>query len=356
MKGRVIALGPWAGRSLAALMVDGALEELLVDPPDDVVLPGAIFRATADRPVKGLGGIFVKLPGGASGFLRQISGVAPGQRLIVQVTGPAEPGKALPVTHRLLFKGRYAIVTPGAPGVNVSRRLQDEGLRAGLLALAAEAGASTEAEAPGVILRSAAERALAEGAGDEVTAEIAALLALSAQILADADGPPELLLEGALAADVAAREWRDPPPDEICEGERALEDLGLPEQIAALLRPDMALPGGASLRIEVTRALVAVDVNTGPDTSPAAALKANISAARALPRALRLRGLGGQVVIDFAPLPKRDRTVLDQVLRTAFKGEGAETHLAGWTALGLYELVRKRDRLPLAALLPGAAP
>ena len=109
---------------------------------------------------------------------------------------------------------------------------------------------------------------------------------------------------------------------------------------------------GASLWIEPTRACVTVDVNTGPDTSPAAGLKANIAAARELPRQLRLRGLGGQVVVDFAPMPKRDRQILDQALRAAFKGEAAETNLAGFTALGLYEMVRKRDRLPLADLLP----
>ena len=109
------------------------------------------------------------------------------------------------------------------------------------------------------------------------------------------------------------------------------------------------------MEVEPTRALVAVDVNTGADASPAAGLKVNIAAARALPRALRLRGLGGQVVVDFAPMPKKDRAVLDQVLRAAFKGEASETSLSGWTNLGLYELVRKRDRLPLAELI-GAAP
>ena len=101
--------------------------------------------------------------------------------------------------------------------------------------------------------------------------------------------------------------------------------------------------------------MVAVDVNTGTDTSPAASLKANIAAARDLPRQLRLRGLGGQVVVDFAPMPKKDRATLDQVLRAAFKGESAETSLSGWTTLGLYELVRKRDRLALSALLAGRA-
>jgi Rne/Rng family ribonuclease len=102
------------------------------------------------------------------------------------------------------------------------------------------------------------------------------------------------------------------------------------------------------MMIEPTRALVAVDVNTGPDTSPAAALKANIAAARDLPRQLRLRGLGGQVVVDFAPMPKKERALVEQVLRAAFKADGAESSLSGWTTLGLYELVRKRDRRPLA--------
>ena len=77
MKGRILVMDEIAGRQAAALMVDGQLEEFALDPADDLVLPGAIYRAVADRPVKGQGGIFVKLPGG-SGFLRQISGVAPG--------------------------------------------------------------------------------------------------------------------------------------------------------------------------------------------------------------------------------------------------------------------------------------
>ena len=124
MIGRVVVLGSVQGQAAAALIVDGQIEELLIDPADDTPLPGAIYRAVADRPMKGQGGMFVKLPEG-SGFLRQTDGIAPGQRVIVQVTGPAEPGKALPVTARLLFKSRLAIVTPGAPGLNISRRIRD---------------------------------------------------------------------------------------------------------------------------------------------------------------------------------------------------------------------------------------
>ena len=349
MKGRVLVLDAVAGRQAAALMVDGRLEELAIDPDGDTPLPGAIFRAVADRPVKGQGGIFVKLPGG-SGFLRQISGVAPGQRLLVQLSGPAEPGKALPVTTRLLFKSRFAIITPDAPGLNISRRIKDEDLRAEL-AEQAEAGMAGANPALGLILRSAC----AEAEPDAVAEDIAAMRGLAEAILADTTGGPELLLDGPGAQDLAFRDWLDPPVDEADTDPGSFDRHGLHDAIAELLSPRVSLEGGGHMQIEPTRALVAVDVNTGPDTTPAASLKVNIAAARELVRQLRLRGLGGQVVVDFAPMPKRDRSILDQVLKAAFKGDG-EVNLAGWTTLGLYELTRKRDRLPLAGLLTGLDP
>jgi ribonuclease G len=346
MKGRVLVLDEIGGRPAAALLVDGQIEELAVDPGDDAVLPGAIFRSVADRPMKGQGGIFVKLPGG-SGFLRQISGVAPGQRLLVQVTGPAEPGKALPVTTRLLFKSRFAIVTPDAPGLNISRRIKDEDERAALQALA-EAGMAGADARLGLILRSACD-----GAEEDAIAEdIAAMRGLAEAVLADLTGGPELLVDGAGAHDLAFRDWLDPAVDEADTEAGSFERQGVMEAVQALLSPRVTLDGGGHMMLEPTRALVAVDVNTGPDTSPAASLKVNIAAARDLPRQLRLRGLGGQVVVDFAPMPKRDRAILGQVLKAAFKAEG-ETNLAGWTTLGLYELTRKRDRLPLSEVLAG---
>lgn len=344
MKGRVVVLGAVGGLEAAALMVDGQLEDLLVDASDAMALaPGAICRAKIERPMKGQGGLFVMLPGGEKGFLKDAKGLSPGQSVLVQVSGGAEPGKAIPVTLRLLFKGRYGIVTPGAPGLNVSRRIRDEDMREGLQALAAVVMEGSEM---GLILRSACEGA-EEG---EIVEDLAALRDLAEAVLADVDGAPELLVDAPSPHEEAWREWADPAPDEVVEG---FEEHGVLEAIDAVLTPRVALPGGGHLMIEPTRALVAVDVNTGADTSPAAALKANIAAARDLPRQLRLRGLGGQVVVDFAPMPKKDRLVLEQQLRAAFKTEAAETSLAGWTPLGLYELVRKRDRVALTALLAG---
>lgn len=346
MKGRVVIVDEIGARQVSALVVDGQLMELSVDPEGDAVLPGAIYRAIADRPVKGQGGIFVKLPEG-SGFLRQISGIAPGQRLLVQVSGPAEPGKAVPVTARLLFKSRFAIVTPDAPGLNISRRIREEDARAELAAIAAE-GMAGAAETLGLILRSACDGA----EPDAIAEDIAAMRGLAEAVLADLKGDAELLVDGAGAHDIAFRDWLDPAPDEAVMEPGGFAEHGVDEMVAALLQPRVDLPGGGHMMIEPTRALVAVDVNTGPDTSPAASLKVNIAAARDLPRQLRLRGLGGQVVVDFAPMSKKDRAILDQVIKAAFKGDG-EANLAGWTTLGLYELTRKRDRLPLAEVARG---
>lgn len=347
MKGRLVILDELAERQVAALVIDGRLEELAIDPDGDVPLPGAIYRAVADRPMKGQGGIFLRLPQGATGFLRQISGIAPGQRLLVQAAAPGEPGKALPVTTRLLFKSRFAIITPGAPGLNISRQIRDDGMRAALADLATGMMEGAEAQL-GLILRSAC----AEAEEEAIAEDIAAMRGLAEAVLADVDGEPELLVDGPGAHDLAFRDWLDPAPDDLLTEPGGMAAQGVDQMIRDLLSPRVPLPGGGHMMIEPTRALVSVDVNTGGDTSPAAGLKANIAAARDLPRQLRLRGLGGQIVVDFAPMPKKDRGTLDQVLKAAFRAEG-EAHLAGWTALGLYEMTRRRDRLPLTELARG---
>lgn len=347
MIGRVVILGEVKGREAAALVVDGQLEDLLLEAPEDAdFAPGTILRGIVDRPMKGQGGVFVKLPNGASGFMRQVSGFAPGQRVIVQVSGVSEPGKAVPVNTRVIFKSRYAIVTPDAPGLNISRRIRDEELRADLQALAEEAMAGADGR-HGLILRSACE--LADDT--EIAEDILAMRDLAAAVMADIQGEPELLVDAPGPHEEAWREWADPAPDAVESDEGAIEANGVLEMIDALLTPVVPLNGGGSMIIEPTRALVAVDINTGADTSLAAGLKANIAAARDLPRQLRLRGLGGQITVDFAPMPKKDRGTLEQVLKAAFKGESAETTLAGWTPLGCYELQRKRDRAALERLL-----
>lgn len=322
------------GREAAALLVRGRLDDLLLDA--DAPRPGTIYRAFADRPVKGQGGMFLRTPDGTA-FLRQIKGLAPGQPVLVQITGYAEPGKALPVTAKLLFKSRYVIVTPEAPGLNISRAIKDDEIRVRLMEIAHAA-----APEQGLILRSSCE-----GAGDEdIAADIAAMLDLAAKVLPEIKGDqPEKLVEGEGPHALAWREWVDPA--EVITAPGSFVEQDVLDQIDALQNPHVPLSGGAHMYIEPTRALIAVDVNTGRDTSPAAGLKANLACTRELPRQLRLRGLGGQITLDLASMPKKERRGFESALRAALRKDRTETELVGWTPLGHYELQRKRDRIPL---------
>lgn len=339
MKGRTIILDHLGEVEAAALMVDGKLDDLLVD--SDAPRPGTVYRAIADRPVKGQGGMFLKTPDG-SAFLRQIKGLAPGQPILVQVTGFAEPGKAIPVTAKVLFKSRYAIVTPDAPGLNISRSIKDEEERDRLLEIAHDA---MEGTAHGLILRSSCVGAEAEEIADDITA----MLTLAATVVEDAATEMDVLIEGDGPHVLAWREWTTPA--EVVTETGGFESRGVLDALEDARGALVGLGGGASMYVEPTRALIAVDVNTGNDASLAAGIKANMACARLLARALRVRGLGGQITLDLAPMPKKDRRAFEHALRAAFRGDDVETALVGWTPLGHYELQRKRARVPLSEAL-----
>ncbi len=337
MKGRQILLDHLGEAEAAALIVDGRLEDLLLDG-DGAPRPGTIYRALADRPVKGQGGMFLKTPDG-SAFLRQVKGLSPGQPILVQVTGYAEPGKAIPVTQKLLFKSRYAIVTPDAPGLNISRSIRDDDMRDKLLELAHDVMDGSDM---GLILRSCC----AEADADDIADDISAMADLARKVMSDSAGDAETLAEGDGPHILAWRDWTDPA--QIVTDDGSFETNGVLDLIDDLKDTRAALQGGGAIFIEPTRALVAVDVNTGSDASLAAGIKANMNAARELPRQLRLRGLGGQIVLDLAPMPKKDRRVFETALRAAFRADQIDTVLVGWTPLGHYELQRKRARIPLS--------
>ncbi|WP_424832986.1 ribonuclease E/G [Ruegeria sp.] len=339
MKGRTVVLDHIQGREAAALMVDGILEDFLI--ASDAPPIGTIYRARADRPVKGQGGMFLTTPDGPA-FLRQVKGLAPGVQLLVQVTGFAEPGKALPVTNRILFKSRYAIVTPDAPGLNISRSIRDEDERDRLLEIAHDQMQGCDY---GLILRSCCH-----GADDaDIAEDVSAMRAQAEQVMLDPGTEPETLCDGDAPHVLAWRDWTDPA--EVATAAGSFETHGVLDALDVASGIVEPLPAGASLFIQPTRALVAVDVNTGSDTSLAAGTKANFACAKALPRALRVRGLGGQITLDLAPMPKKDRKGFESALRSAFKTDLDETILAGWTPLGHFELQRKRGRVPLAEVL-----
>ena len=103
MKGSLIAFDTFRGHRAAARMVDGKLNDLLIDPPDDRIRPGTIYRAKVGRPLKGQGGAILETPDGPL-FLRQAKGIGQGESVLVQTGTFPEPGKATPANLKLLFK------------------------------------------------------------------------------------------------------------------------------------------------------------------------------------------------------------------------------------------------------------
>jgi len=207
---------------------------------------------------------------------------------------------------------------------------------------------------PGIIIRSAAagaaDGAAAGAAAGALHGDIMKILTARTRAECQAAGTPPLAHAVASA----------PSPEEFarCEwegvletGPRLFDTYGVWDEIERLKSPRVDLPSGAWMAVEATRAMVTADVNTAGEFGGGGALTANLEAAKELPRQLRLRGLGGQIVIDFAPLKKTDRKRIEEALKTAFRKDPVETTLAGWTPMGNFELQRKRERRPLTELL-----
>ena len=329
-KGAFIAFDTFNSRGCAAMLYDGLLVDLLMDSGASEVVPEAIYFATAGRDLPRQKAMMVDLGAGATGFLKYKT--PPTERaFLVQVKTHVGEGKAAPVRESPLLKGRYVILVLGESGaVNVSKAIDPDRRDALKTAVAGAAGDAS------VILRTECQNGLLA----DIIAEVRDMVLLAADIRARC-GAVGLVHPAPSARVLALRDWGDVP---IIDEAGCFERLGVADQIESLDSPIAGLPNGARMVIESTSALVAVDVDTGGDFGGDAGARANFACAGDLPRQLRLRGLGGQIVIDPAPMPKRDRTRFEMILRKALTGDDVPTEMVGWTKLGHYELQRKRSR------------
>ena len=343
MEQDLIILDELNGKEAAVLLRSNKLEDCFFSLMDERILtPENIYNGLIDRTVKGQGGAFIKLPNNTNGFLRNSKGLKLGEKILVQVTGYPDEGKAIPLTNKIMLKGRTVIVTPFAKGINFSRqiKLEHEKLRI-LDALNSIFPGDLDF---GIIVRSVARHSRSE----EIQNEAKSYINKAKKILSGEEKKPTQLVQGSSPHELALREWRI--SDDIKVIYNGFEDYGILDKLESLLNPKVEA-GLGTIFIESTRALVAVDVNTGKDFSLTSGLKANLNLARMLPRQLRLRGLGGQIVLDLAPMPKRDRKLFEIELKRAFKADPVDTTLVGWTPLGHYEMQRKREKVSLESVL-----
>ena len=392
------------GGLLAASVDKGQIQSLEVDTPAEEVRWGSMYWAKVARIDKSLDAAFVNLDGDNIGiinnadvYVTQKDGsvkrggdvaigkiLKPGQMIAVQAqssfisTDPENPfakaggGKIPKLSMNVVLHGRYIILAP-MEGVNrVSKRIRDKNMRAQM-----EEMLESLKDCTGCILRAAA----ANTQTDILVREARILAAAWSQIQEFFEGSePQLIVEGPDAVQrilsdlssnlISAIElttmdhfqlveaWCDIyAPDLVpkitpLEIEGGTEELGLfehrdiVEQIEKLFHPYAVLKRGGNIIIQDTAALTAIDINSAQDKRPA--LDVNLDAADEIARQIRLRNLGGIIMIDFLKMKAaKDKKAVQKRLQAAFDTDSCTVQIHGWTKLGLLEVARHRRTAPL---------
>ena len=380
----------------------GAVQELHVERDSSRGIVGNIYLGRVCRVLPGMQSAFVEIGLTRAAFLHVAdiwmarNGDGPvkpiekilseGQALLVQVVKDPIGSKGARLSTQVSIAGRLLVYLPQDPHIGISQRIEDvaerENLREKVHSLI------PPGESGGFIVRTVAETAT----DAELQADIDYLVTLWKQIqLAASTAPPQALLYQDLS--LAARVLRDLVTDttervivdsretfhrlkefaekytpkalpvlEHYSGERPLFDLfAVEEEIEKALARRVDLKSGGYLIIDQTEALTTVDVNTGGFVSGRSfddtIFKTNLEAAQSIARQLRLRNLGGIIIVDFIDMESAEHrsAVLDE-FRKALSRDHTKMTVNGFTSLGLVEMTRKRTRESLAHLLCESCP
>jgi ribonuclease G len=308
----------------------------------------------------------------------------PGQEIIVQVVKDPLPGKGARISTHVTLPGRYLVLLPTVRHFGVSRRIDDEAERERLLAALGELPLA----GGGLIVRT-----VGEGKGTEEFASDLEYLVRHWEKVRQRAGrvsAPTLLHQDV---DLALRVVRDLLNQEFSvlwvDGEETyarivefldqvqpgmvhkvklfrqeatlFEQFGIEEQIEAALKSKVWLKSGGYIVINPTEALVAIDVNTGrfvgQRTLEDTVLKTNLEAVQEIVRQIRLRDLGGIIVIDFIDMVEKEhREQVFAELESELKRDRAKNKVLNISEFGLVEITRKRSRANLERLLTQPCP
>jgi ribonuclease G len=307
-----------------------------------------------------------------------------GQEVLVQVSKESLGTKGARITSFISLPGRYLVYMPQAHRIGVSRRIRDEAerdrLRAAVRGLNPPPG--------GFIVRTNAE-----GKGEaEFAADLEFLGRLWAQIQAryDERRPPAVLHEEGDLTFRVVRDLLAPEVDEFLidgrevydrcagyvqslvpalaervkwyEGRQPIFDaFGIEKEIEKALRRRVWLKSGGYIVIDHTEALVSIDVNTGKYVGKRdfeqTVLKINLEAVGEVVRQIRLRDLGGIIIIDFIDMEVAEhREQVEKALKRALAEDKARTNVLAISELGLVEMTRKRVRQDLRSLITESCP
>jgi len=295
-----------------------------------------------------------------------------GQTIICQVTKNAIGAKGARLTQEVSLPGRFAVLVPNSSTIGISKRLPD-GERRRLRKIIDD----VKPERHGIIIRTAAEGVTADDLARDVTSLSEKWAAIEAEV-ARSNQPRLIYRDLDLAVRVLREELNDDYrgvliddrdlyekvreyvlavnpelADRIEYYDRGAEELPLferyfvHEQLHRALDRKVFLPSGGSLIIERTEALTVVDVNTGKNVGTTnleeTVFRNNLEAAEEVARQLRLRDIGGIIVIDFIDMEaKGNREAVASALRQALSRDKTRTQVFDISELGLVEMTRKR--------------
>ncbi|MGI6173875.1 MAG: Rne/Rng family ribonuclease [Christensenellales bacterium] len=385
------------------VLEDMKLAELYIERKGTEKLAGNIYVGRVENVLPGMNAAFVDIGQEKNGFLyaddiqidaRDFEGVSielpiqkrlkRGQEIVVQVAKDAVGTKGARLSCNITLPGRLTVLLPSVAYTGVSRRIETESERARLKALA-------DAICPsgmGLIFRTAAEGADEE----ELRRDVQYLVRLWENIsrrgrhivapaLLHADGDilsravrdmflpdvTRVLIDDEAQAQVL-REHAKMLSDELADRiEVYAKDVpmatlyGIESQVEKALSRKVWLKSGGYLVIDHAEALTAIDVNTGKFTGKTdlsdTVFRINCEAAEEIARQLRLRDIGGIIVIDFIDMDKAEqRENLLALFAAELKKDRTKTNLVGLTPLGLVEMTRKKVRQPLHSILKRPCP
>jgi len=384
-----------------AVTGSGVVQELLIERAASRGLVGNIYMGRVARVLPGMQSAFLEIGLERAAFLHVVdiwqhrkssSGepakpiekiLAEGEPLLVQVVKDPIGSKGARLSTQISIAGRLLVYLPNDPHIGISQRIEDEGGRQALRERLRELVPAEEKG--GFIVRTLAEAATEE----ELRADLEYLRHLWSVIrersVEGGATPPHLLYQDLSLAQRVLRDMVTVQTNRVLidsrenfqklaafaqnymsqvrsklehyTGERPLFDLyNVETEIEKALSRRVDLKSGGYLIIDQTEAMTTIDVNTGgfvgsrnfDDT----VFKTNLEAAQAIARQLRLRNLGGIIIVDFIDMESEEHrhSVLEELKRTLAR-DRTRMSVSGFTALGLVEMTRKRTRESLAHVL-----
>lgn len=377
--------------NIAALIENNKVTEFFVNKGE--IFLNDVYLATVDNILPSIEAAFVNVGSDKMGFLHadDVPGkgnlktrLTPKQKLIVQVVKEPTGHKGPRVTTDISLPGRFLVLIPNETGINVSRKIVSTKERARLKSIVS----LIKPVGIGVIVRTEAE-----GQSDsDIQEDLELLLEKWNTIItaAETQEAPSLLYRDQ---DLLYRVIREACTEDVAEivldtpfamqrtqqilqnwnmlknikltvykgSEPLLQASGIMKEIKAALQIKVMLPSGGYLFIQTTEALSVVDVNSGKFVSSATQdetiLKTNIEAAHEIARQLRLRNIGGMIIIDFIDMTNRnDKLAVMEEFELALENDKAKPQIGQLSDLGLVELTRHRQGQSLSEVFTKKCP